>query len=605
MTPPLQGSKKRKVETFKSAIKEQFAFLKNADTLEQTFTRAITLNKSGGLLIPISRIHSNDTNLINKISDWRAANQFAYPTQFKVTAEGTQRWLRSNLLGTEDRILFIVYNKHNTPIGHLGFANCLNDDCSMEIDNVLRGEPGDQGIMSEAMNALIQWAQETLWPESIHLRVLSDNQHALRFYQNLGFAIDSQTPLQRIADENGHQLLPFEEKSSRSPDAFFINMLLVQKEQGKPDEKILTAGPSISQREVSFGFDALKRGWNNNWAKYLNEFEAAFANYIGVKHAIATSSCTGALHIALKALGIGPGDEVIVPDLTWVATANAVTYVGATPVFCDIETNSWCVDSDSFRSLITSKTKAIIPVHLYGHPARMDVINTIAKEHGLFVVEDAAPSIGAECAGQRTGSFGHFSAFSFQGAKLAVTGEGGMLLTNDDALYDTAASIANQGRKAGTFWIENNGLKYKMSNVQAAIGLAQLQRNEAMVEAKRRIFSWYEDELSNLPLLKLNRECEWARSIYWMTSIFLDEEAGITRDALIAELAKRNVDTRPTFPAISQYSIWKRPQSPPQKNAKRIGDQSINLPSGTSLKREQVRYICRSIKSILSSQPNA
>lgn len=592
------GDTKRRIEIYRSLVKSQFAFLKNVNSLEELFTRSIRLEESGGLLLPVSRIHVIDTHIIELLSKWRAENESAYPTRFKVTVEGTGKWLKSNLLDVEDRLLFMVYNKFNTPVGHLGFANCTNDDCSMEIDNVLRGIDEDPGIMSEAMTALIEWAQQTLWPDAIRLRVLNDNQHAVNFYEKLGFQTDSQTPLKKVTTESSQQFVPREEHASGKPDAYFNNMYLQTPEVQNPSQKILTAGPSISEREASYGFDAIKRGWNNNWSSYLNAFEEEFADYVGVKHALSTSSCTGALHISLAALGIGKGDEVIVPDLTWVATANAVAYVGATPVFCDIEDDSWCMCPISLKASITSKTKAIIPVHLYGHPARMDIITTIAQEHGLYVVEDAAPSIGAECNGRRTGSFGHFSAFSFQGAKLAVTGEGGMLLTDDDQLFEKAASIANQGRKAGTFWIENHGLKYKMSNIQAAVGLAQLQRNNAMIEAKRRIFSWYEEELSGLSSVRLNSECSWARSIYWMTSICLEPEAPINRDCLIERLAERNIDTRPTFPAISQYPIWDTKQTQ-QKNAQRIGEKSMNLPSGTSLNRMQVAYICECIKSTL------
>ena len=235
-------------------------------------------------------------------------------------------------------------------------------------------------------------------------------------------------------------------------------------------ELILTAGPSISAREASYTLDAARRGWNNEWNKYIRRFESTFADYVGVKYALSTSSCTGALHLALSALGIGPGDEVIVPDVTWVATANAVVYVGATPVFADIDPQTWCLDPKSLQEAITSHTKAIIPVHLYGHPAEMDKIMAIAQAHNLYVVEDAAPAIGAEFRGQKTGTFGHFAAFSFQGAKLAVTGKGGILVTNDETLYKKVYALWDQGRTPGTFWINEVGWKYKMSNVQAALG---------------------------------------------------------------------------------------------------------------------------------------
>jgi perosamine synthetase len=298
-------------------------------------------------------------------------------------------------------------------------------------------------------------------------------------------------------------------------------------------------------------------------------------------------------------LGIGPGDEVVVPDLTWVATANAVLYTGATPIFADIEQDSWCIDPRSFESLITERTKAVIPVHLYGHPSKMDEIMKIAHKHNLYVIEDAAPAIGAKFQGQKVGTFGDFAAFSFQGAKLLVTGEGGMLVTDNAELYKKAYAIWDQGRTPGTFWINELGWKYKMSNLQAAMGLGQLERVDELIEKKRQIFSWYADGLKGVPHIKLNYELPWAHSIYWMTSICLGEEAGITRDELRDSLRKRNIDSRPVFPAISQFPFWPKPQLP-KPIANFIGKQAINLPSGVCLKREQIDYICRNLREILN-----
>jgi len=242
-----------------------------------------------------------------------------------------------------------------------------------------------------------------------------------------------------------------------------------------------------------------------------------------------------------------------------------------------------------------------MPVHLYGHPARMDKIMEIARKHNLYVIEDAAPSIGAEFQGQKTGTFGDFAAFSFQGAKLVVTGEGGMLVTNSDELYKKVHTIWDQGRTPGTFWINEIGWKYKMSNIQAAIGLGQLERVDELIEAKRRIFSWYAEGLKGVSYVELYHELPWARSIYWMCNIVLDEYAGITRDELRKTLKTRNVDTRPVFPAISQYPIWPKPQQP-QLNALRIGNQGINLPSGVCLKHEEVEYVCNCIRGILTKE---
>lgn len=593
----------RSIEIYKQSLRKNFSFLKETKQLDDLFAKSILLARGEGFLIPVCELHADDDTLIKKLAQWRAANYFAYPTQFPVTFEGTKSWLRLKLLDVPDRILFLVLDGHGKAVGHLGYANALNDKCEMEIDNVVRGAKDAQpGIMSSAMQAVLDWAEEIIAPRSIDLLVFSDNAHAIEFYRKLGFTDGERRPLRKhVKGETVSYETPAENDYAE-PDNYFLRMIYRPQRIVDTSEMILTAGPSISAREASYALDAARYGWNRQWSKYIKRFEETFADYVGVKHAISTSSCTGALHLALMALGIGPGDEVIVPDITWVATGNAVAYVGATPIFADVQPDSWCLDPYSLENLITEKTKAIIPVHLYGHPAQMDRIMKIAKQHNLFVVEDAAPAIGAEVMGQKVGTFGDFAAFSFQGAKLAVSGEGGMLVTNNDELYEKVYAIWDQGRDLNRmFWINQIGLKYKLSNIQAAIGLGQIERVEDLIEAKRRIFSWYDEELKDVLSIKLNYETSWARSIYWMSTILLDEDAGITREELRTALKERNIDTRPVFPAISQYPIWSRPQQP-QPNALRISNQAINLPSGHRLKREQIKYICQSIKEVLAKR---
>ncbi len=591
----------RVIATYKQAVRRTFSFLKQTERLDDLFAKSIPVGDSEGFLVPVCELHSADKGLIATLAQWREENTFAFPSQFPVTTAGTALWLRSKLLDVEDRILFLVVDRHGNRIGHLGLANAVNDQAAAEIDNVIRGVKSAQpGIMTKAMKALLNWAQENMAPRLIFLRVFSDNDNAIGFYHKLGFKDDRLLPLRqrKQGDTIIYDLVA--EDDSAPPDKHFLRMTYEPSRTVNGSEMILTAGPSISVREASYALDAARYGWNRQWSGYIKRFEAAFADYVGTKHALSTSSGTGALHLALAALEIGPGDEVIVPDLTWVATANAVVYVGAKPVFADVEPESWCLDPDSLEAAITECTRAVIPVHLYGHPARMDRIMDIARKHRLYVIEDAAPAVGAEFRGRKTGTFGDFAAFSFQGAKLLVTGEGGMLVTDNDELYAKASDLWDQGRDPKrTFWINRTGFKYKMSNIQAAIGLGQLEHIDEMIEAKRRVFSWYVEGFQNIPQVRLNQELPWARSIYWMTSILLDEKAGITRGELREQLRKRNVDTRPVFPAISQYPIWQFPQRV-QPIARRIGNQALNLPSGIRLKREQVDYICSCVKEILA-----
>lgn len=366
----------------------------------------------------------------------------------------------------------------------------------------------------------------------------------------------------------------------------------------KIDQLILTAGPSITEKEISYVTDAVKNGWNNQWNKYLLKLENEFAKYIGVKHAIPTTSCTGAMHLALKGLGIKPGDEVIVPDTTWMSTAAVVTYVGAKPVFVDIEKDTWCIDPESMKKAITPKTKAIMPVHLYGGLAKMDQIMLIAQQHNLLVVEDAAPSLGATYKGKKTGSFGTASAFSFQGAKVMTTGEGGIFLTDNEELYTNVAKIADQGRSyTKPLWNDEIGLKYKMSNLQAAMGVAQLERLEELVNKKRLIFSWYKDRLQNIDGLTMNVELPDTRNTYWMTTIVLENDFGLTRDQFMKKLKDWNVDSRPVFYPLSHMSMFETIHN---HNAENFSQKGINLPSGHNLSEDDIDYVCSVIKFILN-----
>ena len=584
----------RTARTLGRAVRSEFAFLKETANLSDLYARSIPLADGRGALVPVCQLHLTDRGLIASLSRWRSENAFAFPTRFAVTDEGTRRWLEAGLLGVEDRILFLVCDRHGHPVGHLGFAAAAAPDGSMEVDNVVRGQAGSPGLMAAALNGLVDWAEEMFLPSRIHLRVFAGNDRAIAFYRRNGFVERGRQPLRRSVDGGRESFAPPEQGDNAPADAENLLMDLVARER-PADERILTAGPSVGPRECSYAIDAARTGWNANWSGYLDRLESWFAEYLGARHALATSSCTGALHLALAAAGVGPGDEVIVPELTWVATATAVVYNGGTPVFADVEPDSWCMDPASVSKLITPATRAIVPVHLYGHPAAVHRISETATEHGLTVVEDAAPAIGAEIRGRRVGTFGAAAAFSFQGAKLLVTGEGGMLVTDDGDLCERALSLWDHGRdRSRGFWIQRIGVKYKMSNLQAAFGLAQLERVDELIEAKRRIFSWYREGLDGLPGITLNHESAWARSICWMSSIRVGPESGSSRDAMMAALGNAGIDTRPVFTPISQYPIWGR-EHHPQPVAGAISAEGINLPSGVRLRRDQVMRICREI----------
>lgn len=583
-------------EIIEKAIIEEFEFLKSINNTSELFNVSIKL-KNGGFLLPINYACIKDDDLILKLYEWREKNSFAYPSRTKTSIKSTKLWLEKSVLNNQNKILFRIINENLNLVGHIGLLIDEVEKSIIEIDNVLRGEDDlNKGIMGDSVLSLIEWAKNTLFPKEIILRVLKSNRNAIKFYKKLNFFKSDEYPLYKHNTENGYNLLPEKSKIDDKIEDSFIKMIFKEKELGS--EMILTAGPSIGSKEKIYSSDATLNGWNNEWNKYLKKFENSFAEYVGVKFAIATSSCTGAMQLALMALDIGEGDEVIVPDITWVSTANVVHAVGATPIFADVNIDSWTIDPESIESKITTKTKAIMPVHMYGHPADMGPILEISKKYKLKIIEDAAPSIGAYYLDKKTGSFGDFSAFSFQGAKLLVTGEGGMLCTNNENLYKKAYRLWDQGRIPGTFWIEEHGPKYKMSNIQAAIGLGQLERNDLMVYKKRKINNWYRKRLASNEKIIFWEESNNVKSICWMTSIRLKNTSELTREEFCKKLKERNIDTRPVFPSISQYPYWKKKQTS-QVNSSLIAETGINLPSGVCLTKSQVDYICDNILEIL------
>jgi perosamine synthetase len=369
----------------------------------------------------------------------------------------------------------------------------------------------------------------------------------------------------------------------------------------KPKKLILTAGPSISQKEIRYGLDAIENGWNEHYQDYIIKFEKKFAEYLGVKYALSVTSGTAALHLALLALGVGSGDEVIMPDQTFISIANAIKWTGATPVFVDVEEDTWCIDPKAFEKAITKRTKAVIPVYTYGQPPKMDEILNIARKHKLYVVEDACPAIGSLYKKKRAGSFGDFGAFSFQGAKIMVTGEGGMLVTNNKAWYEKAASLRTHGRDPHkTFWHNDIGFMYRISNLQAAIGLAQLERIDTFVKKKRQIYRWYKKRLSDIDGISMNTENDWSETNYWMPSIILNKKFTYSRDQLRKELYDRRVDTRPFFYPITMFDMYKKNHKVKTPISYHLGLNGINLPSGVMLTEKEVDYIAAQVRELLT-----
>lgn len=371
-------------------------------------------------------------------------------------------------------------------------------------------------------------------------------------------------------------------------------------------ERILVAGPSITQKEIDYVTDAVTNAWYGNANIYHERFEKAFADYIGVRYAVSLPSCTSAIHLSLLAMGVGPGDEVIVPDATWIASAAPITYVGATPVFADIDERTWCLSAESFEACVTPKTKAVIPVALYGNMPDMDAIEDVARRHGIAIVEDAAEAIGSEYKGKKAGSFGDAGVFSFHGSKTLTTGEGGMLVTDDTKLFERAQFLRDHGRKPGdkTFFNHEVAYKYKMTSMQAALGLAQLERIEELLEQKRRIFNLYQKELNGVEGVTLNYGTPDAKNVYWMVTVVLDPKFNLSKERLMEIMSERNIDCRPFFHPLSSIPAYRDTEQARLARARnqvsyRLTPYGLNLPSALSMTKEKVGIVCTTLKDIL------
>jgi perosamine synthetase len=365
---------------------------------------------------------------------------------------------------------------------------------------------------------------------------------------------------------------------------------------------IPVAAPVLAGREKEYVADCMESGWISSAGKYVELFEAEFAKFCGVRHAVSCCNGTAALHLSLAALGVGPGDEVIVPTLTFVATVNAVTYCGARPVFADSEPGSWNIDPAQVASKITPRTKGIIAVHLYGNPVDVDTLRQLATRHGLFLLEDAAEAHGALHRGRPAGSLGDIAAFSFYGNKIIATGEGGMVTTNDDALAARARLLRGQGMDPERrYWFPVVGYNYRMMNIPAAIGLAQLERAAWHTGRRGEVAATYKRLLGEVRGLSWQAEHEWSRHAYWMFTVILGDGGADDRDRLSARLHDAGVETRPVFfpvHSLPPYREAARGEEFPV--AERLARRGLSLPTWAGLSDEDLVYVCERLRQCLS-----
>ncbi len=363
--------------------------------------------------------------------------------------------------------------------------------------------------------------------------------------------------------------------------------------------------PLIDGREKELLAQCIDTGWISSDGPFVSEFERKFSSYIGVEHGIAVCNGTAALEAALFAAGINKGDEVIMPAFTIISCALAVIRLGAVPVLVDAEPDTWNIDVNQIEARLTSKTKAVMPVHIYGHPVDMDPLLAIAQKHNLIVIEDAAEAHGAEYKNRKCGGIGHISAWSFYANKIITTGEGGMVLTSDPKMAQRAASYRNLCfRPEKRFFHTELGYNFRMANLQAAIGVAQMERIGELVQIKRRLGEYYGVRLREIKGLKCQIEKPWAKMVYWMYCIELDSAVGLDAETMMSELGKRGVGTRPFFlglheqPALQDLGLFKAERYPVTE---RIARHGLYLPSGMSLTEKQIDEVVAAVRAIIAA----
>lgn len=370
--------------------------------------------------------------------------------------------------------------------------------------------------------------------------------------------------------------------------------------------------PLLGALELEYVTDCIRTGWVSSAGRFIEEFEAQWAEYCGRRFGVAVANGTAALQAAVATMDLQSGDEVILPSSTIISCALAVVSNGGVPVLVDSDAETWCMDVSQLASRVTERTRAIMPVHIFGHPVDMDQVTELAEKHGIYVIEDAAEAHGAEyltdrdgsaSSWRRCGSFGNLSVFSFYANKLVTTGEGGMVVTDDASLADRLRAYRNLYFQPGKrFYHEDLGFNFRLTNLQAALGVAQLQRIDDIVARKRWIGEEYTRRLSDVECLQLPVEKPWARSVYWMYGVVLLENAGLDGRAFAAALHNRGVETRPFFLGMHEQPVFRKRhlfEGEHYPVAERIARQGLYLPSGLALTERQMDDVCEAVREVL------
>ncbi|MHA2246038.1 MAG: GNAT family N-acetyltransferase [Candidatus Hodarchaeales archaeon] len=527
--------------------------------------------------------------------------KFTEARHHKWDREKINTYISESNVDDKTRIIGIFLRSSGKHIGNIRLSGFNPNHKRVDLGIMLFDKSQwSKGYGTEAIRAISKYIFNELKLHKICADYYSVNKASARMFNKAGFEIEGVY--------KDHFL--FENTYVDSNRVGLVHIPFSDSDASKR-RKIPSAGPSITYKEIELVTEAVTKGWYTNMNMHMDQFVKEFKDYCERKFIIPTSSCTVAIHLALLGLDIGPGDEVITPDISWVASAAPVHHVGGTLVFADVDPKTWCLTAETFEERITDKTKAVIVVDLLGGmPADMDKILKVAHDHDILVIEDVAEGLGTEFNGKKAGSFGDISVYSFNATKIAIGGQGGVIATDKVEWFDKCNLLQHHGidrtREGKYYWSYEIGYNYQWTNMQAALTLAQLRRLEELVENRRQRGLWYRDRLEELEDIYFNYDEPPVRNTYWITTAILDKKFGFTKEKMINEFQKFYVDLRPFFypissmPAYAQYCKDKNMEKL-NPNSYEISPYGICLPSAMTVTESEADFVCTKMKEILSN----
>jgi len=554
--------------------------------------------QSDELVIKPLKHQDVDEIYINNLND-NTYMKYMYLHNDIHTKDSVFEYIDSSDISELEKLYGIFIKEENTHIGNIRLSGW--DKANNKLDStgiLIFKEYTGKGFGYKSLKLLIEYVFENFDIIRIGSWIYEDNKPSLKIFKKVGFNIEGFEKYYQIS--NGSYLNRYTLAIYNDNNYEYS----LHKKNNLP-----SAGPSITDADVQMVNEAVRIGWHDNRNIHYDEFISNFKDYIGMKYCLPTSHCTSAIHLAMLALDIKENDEVIVPDVTWVASVAPICYVGAKPVFVDIDKKDWCLSPKSFEAAITDKTKAVVVVDLYGNMPQMDEILAIAKKNNLKVIEDAAEGLGAEYNGKKAGTFGDISVFSFNATKIMVSGQGGMLVTNNKKYYDKCKLFSHHGIDTGIegkyFWSYEIGYNYNWTNIQAALALSQLQRIDELVNNRRQIFNWYQERLIDIEGIELNHEKKNTKSTYWVVTAILDEKYQLKKEHIMMKLGNHNIDSRPFFYPISSmppYIKYSQGSDMYKINpiSYGISPYGISFPSAATITESDVEYICDCFKKIIN-----